>query len=90
MKGFTRNFRPLNVLTEEQVEAIHRGTLNVLEKTGMRFEHQKALKLCPDSPITFPRANFRFFFRFRIKNTRINKHKTIWMPSIATLQYCGI
>ncbi len=45
MKGFTRNFKPLEILTEEQVEAIHRGTLNVLEKTGMRFEHQRALKL---------------------------------------------
>jgi len=45
MKGFTRNFKPLEILTEEQVEAIHRGTLNVLEKSGVKFEHKRALKL---------------------------------------------
>lgn len=45
MKGFTRNFRPLEILTEEQFEAIHRGTLDVLEETGVRFENRKALKL---------------------------------------------
>jgi len=27
-KGFTRNFPPLKVLTEEQVEAIHTATLH--------------------------------------------------------------
>ncbi len=45
MKGFSRNFKPLEILTEEQVEAIHRGMLNVLEKTGIRVEHKRALKL---------------------------------------------
>lgn len=44
-KGFTRNFKPLALLTEEQVEAIHRGTLDVLEVTGVRFESERALKL---------------------------------------------
>ena len=42
MKGFVRNFRPLEILTEEQLEAIHRGTLDVLEETGVRFESKKA------------------------------------------------
>jgi trimethylamine--corrinoid protein Co-methyltransferase len=32
-------------LTEEHVEAIHRGTLSVLEGTGVRVEHERALKL---------------------------------------------
>ncbi len=45
MKGFTRNFKPLEILTEEQVEAIHRGALDVLESTGVRVEHKRALKL---------------------------------------------
>ncbi len=45
MKGFTRNFKPLEILTEEQVEAIHRGVLDVLENTGVRVEHDRALKL---------------------------------------------
>lgn len=45
MKGFTRSFKPLEILTKEEVEAIHRGTLEVLEHTGVRIEHQSALKL---------------------------------------------
>lgn len=45
LTGFTRNFKPLEILTEEEVEAIHRGTLQVLWVTGVRVEHEKALKL---------------------------------------------
>ena len=44
-KGFTRNFPPLKILTEEQVGAIYRGILAVLEQTGIKFESEKALKL---------------------------------------------
>ena len=45
LKGFTRNFRPLEILSEEEIEAIHKGTLEVLWVTGVRVEHEKALKL---------------------------------------------
>jgi len=45
MNGFMRNFKPLEILTEEQIEAIHQGTLDVLERTGLRIEHKRALKL---------------------------------------------
>jgi trimethylamine--corrinoid protein Co-methyltransferase len=45
MKGFRRNFRPLEILTEEQVESIHRGALTVLQETGIRFKSRKALDL---------------------------------------------
>ena len=45
LKGFTRNFKPLEILTEGQVEAIHRGILEVLWVTGVRVEHDRALKL---------------------------------------------
>jgi len=45
MRGFTRNIKPIDILTEEQVEAIHRATLDVLEVTGIRFESDKALKI---------------------------------------------
>lgn len=48
MKGFTRNARPLELLTEEQVEAIHWGTLEVLEETGVVFDNDRALKLFAD------------------------------------------
>ena len=46
LKGFPRKFKPLEILTEEQVEAIHKGTLEVLWVTGVRVEHEGALKLC--------------------------------------------
>jgi len=45
LKGFTRKFKPFEILTEEQIEAIHRASLDVLEETGIRFEHDKALNL---------------------------------------------
>ena len=45
MKGFTRKFKPLELLTEEQLEAIHRGTLDILGNTGIRLEHDRGLEL---------------------------------------------
>ena len=45
LKGFTREFKPLEILSEVEVEAIHKGTLDVLWGTGLRFEHEGALKL---------------------------------------------
>lgn len=45
MKGFARNFKPLEILGEEEIEAIHRATLEVLWITGIRVEHERALKL---------------------------------------------
>ena len=48
LKGFTRKFKPLEILTDEQVETIHNGTLEVLEATGLRVEHDRALKLFAD------------------------------------------
>jgi trimethylamine--corrinoid protein Co-methyltransferase len=44
-KGLVRNFKPLEILTEEQVEQIHRGALDVLEVTGVNVESEKALKI---------------------------------------------
>jgi len=45
LKGFMRNIKPLEVLTEEEVEAIHRSTLDVLEVAGVRVESENALKI---------------------------------------------
>ena len=45
VKGYVRNFKPLEILTEGQIEQIHAATLNVLSKTGIRFESERALKL---------------------------------------------
>jgi trimethylamine---corrinoid protein Co-methyltransferase len=44
-KGFTRKFKPLKILSEEDIKAIHRGVLYILENTGIRFESKKALEL---------------------------------------------
>ena len=49
INGFTGRFQALSLLTGEEVQAIHRGALYVLEKTGMRIEHERALKLLADS-----------------------------------------
>ncbi len=48
-RGFTRNFPPVKILTDPQVEALHRATLDVLDRTGIRFENQRALKLLEGS-----------------------------------------
>jgi len=44
LKGFTRQFKPLEILTEEQVRAIHKAVLDVLRETGATFHSERALK----------------------------------------------
>ncbi len=46
--GYKRNFEPLKILTDSQVEQIHSATLNVLEEVGFKYESGKALKLLED------------------------------------------
>ena len=48
LNGFTRRYPPLEMLSAEEMEEIHRGALFVLEKTGMRIEHPVAQKLLSD------------------------------------------
>jgi len=43
--GFTQNFKPLKLLSDKQVEIIKRGTLDILEKTGVRIEHEGAQRV---------------------------------------------
>jgi trimethylamine--corrinoid protein Co-methyltransferase len=43
INGFRREFKPLEIVTEEQVEAIHQAVLDVLRVTGVRFESKRAL-----------------------------------------------
>lgn len=45
LKKFVRNFKPLEILTEEQVETIYAGILEILWKTGIVFDHKGALQL---------------------------------------------
>ena len=44
-KGFIRNFKPLEILTEEQVETAHRDAIDILQETGIRFESRRGLKI---------------------------------------------
>ncbi len=45
LKGFTRRYPPLEMLSPEEMESIHCGALFVLEKTGMRVQHPAARAL---------------------------------------------
>ena len=44
IRGFRRRFKPLEIATEEEIDAIHKATLEVLWKTGVLVEHERALK----------------------------------------------
>ena len=44
-EGLVRNFNPLEILVEGQIEAIHAASLQVLERTGVVFESQHALEI---------------------------------------------
>ncbi len=48
-KGFTRKIPPLKVLSDTQVEYMHSATLEVLEKTGVKLESDRALKLLKEN-----------------------------------------
>ena len=45
LKGFTIQYKPLEILSEEDLAAIHRGVLDVLFETGVKFQNKKALEL---------------------------------------------
>jgi trimethylamine--corrinoid protein Co-methyltransferase len=49
LNGFTRRYPPLEMLTPEQEESIHRGALFVLETTGMRIRHPKGLEMLAEA-----------------------------------------
>jgi len=49
LKGISRKIKPFQILRDEQVEAIHRATLEVLEVTGVRIENKRALKIFKDA-----------------------------------------
>ena len=45
LRGFTRRFSPFKILSDEQVEQIHHGTLDVLGEAGVKIYHDEALKV---------------------------------------------
>lgn len=44
-KEFSRNFKPLQLVPEEQIEYLYSGILDVLSKTGIVFDNKSALDL---------------------------------------------
>jgi len=61
-KGFTRSFKPLEIVTEQGLEALHRGTLEVLWKVGVRIEHEGALKILEKNGCKVDRGSNRVHF----------------------------
>jgi len=45
MEGFVRNIQPIEFLTPDEIGMIHSEALDVLWQVGVRFEHDKALRL---------------------------------------------
>ena len=45
LQGFLRKIKPLNILTNTEVQKIHEGALHVLERTGVNFLHDRALEM---------------------------------------------
>ena len=48
-RGYQRKARLLEIMSEQEVEAVHRGVLDILEDVGVRFESKRALKLLKEN-----------------------------------------
>ena len=44
-RGFVRNFEPLRILSQGEVERIHQGALDILEVAGVRVDGERARKI---------------------------------------------
>lgn len=103
-RGFVRNIKPLEILTKEQIEAIHRGTLDVLEETGIRFEHDRALKFLEnagcsvdykDKRVRFPSHLVEDCIRkcpssFRVKARDPKDDMRIGGNTLYFMSFCGL
>ncbi|MBW1884396.1 MAG: trimethylamine methyltransferase family protein [Deltaproteobacteria bacterium] len=61
LKKFTVE-KPFEILSEAQVEMIHCATLEILETTGLVFEHDKALEVLDGAGCRVERASRRVYF----------------------------
>jgi trimethylamine--corrinoid protein Co-methyltransferase len=48
-RGFTRKYEPVRVLSDAQVETIHKRTLEVMAEVGCKFESDRALRLLKEN-----------------------------------------
>jgi len=62
LRGFRRSFKPLEILSQEQVADVHRGVLAILQNTGLRFESEFALKIFKknDCAVNFDNMRVKF------------------------------
>jgi trimethylamine--corrinoid protein Co-methyltransferase len=60
--GYQRGHRPLELLTSEQLECVHSGSLHVLQTTGVRFESKRALNLFADAGCSVDRSRSQVKF----------------------------
>lgn len=52
--------RPLDILAEEEVKRIHYGALEIMERTGVVFHHEKALEILGDAGCNVEKELVRF------------------------------
>lgn len=62
MQGIKRKIPTLEVLTEGEVEAIHRATLQILWETGVTFHQAKAREIFEDAGCAVDHSNARVRF----------------------------
>lgn len=46
MQRYKRKFAPIKLLSREQIEMLHRGTVQILENVGVVFQSRRALEFC--------------------------------------------
>jgi trimethylamine--corrinoid protein Co-methyltransferase len=99
VKGFVRNFKPLQLISEEEVEAIHSATMNILRETGVKFQSKWALNFFKknnclvdedDNRVRFPEALVEECIRatpstFRTKE-RDEKHDMVFSKDTVFFQ----
>lgn len=49
LQGFIRNIKPLNILTNKEIQRIHEAALHVLERTGVNFLHARVLEMLKEN-----------------------------------------
>jgi trimethylamine---corrinoid protein Co-methyltransferase len=71
--GFRRDFKPLELLSNDQVEAIHNATLRVMNETGLTFEDEKARSLLADNGCEVDNETQRVRFPFSLVEDCLSK-----------------
>jgi trimethylamine--corrinoid protein Co-methyltransferase len=49
LRGLRNSYRPIEVLSADQIEAIHDASMRILEEIGMEFLHPEALDILAET-----------------------------------------